>query len=189
MNISKPADESVIVYRSIHGGLLSQLRGFDMRLLTKGCKMFRAALLFMTTLIVLSCVFTTTAFAAQTVRTYNQQVTAYTSNGTACHSGKMPYQGAVAVHPQRSSDVIKFGNGPGKYPFGTSVVLGTAVPMYPGSSTRSTFTVEDTGDYGFRLTDSWVDVWQGNGPTGGTINNWCKNTFGTKRSDITFYVR
>lgn len=152
--------------------------------LTKNSKIFKIAF-FSLTLVMLLSALTVPAFAAQTVRTYNQQITAYTSNGTACHSGKMPYPGAVAVHPQKPNDVIKFGNGPGKYPFGTTVTLGTAVPMYSGS-TRSSFTVEDTGDYAFRFTDSWIDVWQGSGTA---ANNWCKNTFGTRRSDITFYVR
>lgn len=131
----------------------------------------------------------TVSVFAQTFITLDQDVTAYTSvPGAKTHSGTNPYQGACAVHPKTDDDVLIPGDRPGQFPFGTKAVLSQAVPMYPGNTTRSIFTVEDTGDYDFVHSRSFIDVWQGTDYPGGTIWKWCINTFGTKNADITFFV-
>lgn len=59
--------------------------------------------------------------------------------------------------------------------------------MYPDSTIRNTFTILDTGDYGFVLTPHFIDVWQGTDTTGGPIYNWCRNTF-SKRKKVTLLL-
>jgi len=59
--------------------------------------------------------------------------------------------------------------------------------MYGSTSTRSTFTVEDTGDLNFVCSPNWVDIWQGQLNDIGA-KNWCSTTFGKRTSDVTFYV-
>jgi len=141
-------------------------------------------------LIIALSMFPTASIFAATYYTISQDVTAYISaSGAKTHSGKSPYQGSCAVHPRRESDVIVPGNSPGQFPFGTTAVLSESVPMYPGNTYRSVFTVEDTGDYNFNLSRSFIDVWQGTDVTGGTIWSWCINTFGIRTANITFITQ
>lgn len=127
----------------------------------------------------------TASILAQVTYTSSQDVTSYVSaQGEKTHSGALPFQGGCAVHPWTSIDP---GNGPGQFPFGATAQLSQSVPMYPGNSYRSIFTVNDTGDYGFLLTRSFIDVWQGTDNYGGPIWTWCRNVFGQRKADITFY--
>jgi hypothetical protein len=125
-----------------------------------------------------------TSALALTTYTSHQDVTAYVSaKGNKTHSGKNPYQGACAVHPWT---VGEYGNGPAAFPFGTIATLSVSVPMYPGNTSRSIFTVEDTGDYNFDLSPWFIDVWQGTDNVGGPIWTWCVDVFEIKTADITF---
>lgn len=132
---------------------------------------------------------TKSALAEVIVTHINQQsVTAYTSEPSRLtHSGVSPYIGCCAVHPRRSTDFMIPGNGPGIVNFGTLAVLSEAVPMYPGTTTRSIFTVEDTGDYQFNHSQFFVDVWQGTDYNGGPIDTWCEDEFEIRYLDIKFY--
>ncbi|GIN41538.1 hypothetical protein M3589_24050 [Heyndrickxia oleronia] len=90
----------------------------------------------------------------------NQHVTAYSlpqylPNGQPrrTHSGKIPQWGYAAVHPVRggTSPVI---------PFGSAVVFDTPV-LHPLYGSRSSFQIEDTGDYGYNWSYNFVDIWFG----------------------------
>lgn len=124
-----------------------------------------------------------------TAYVFNQTITAYrSSQGAVCASGSQPYVGAAAMRPRVENDVS---SGP-IFPYGAVCTLETSVPMYSGGY-RNFFWVEDVGDVDYAgyesddLTYSWLDIWQGTGPIGGTIYNWCINTFETRRSNYSAY--
>ena len=122
---------------------------------------------------------TISVFAATTTSTTGQDVTAYTSrSGKVTHSGVTPYLGSCAVHLRKSTDYMIPGNGPGIVNFGSTAVLSVAVPMYPGTTSRSIFTVEDTGDPDYNHSRFFIDVWQGVDSLTGPINTWCLQKFG-----------
>ena len=136
-------------------------------------------------LIVSVSILPTASALADKMYTFSQDVTCYVSaQGEETHSGMLPYQGSCAVHPWKPGNP---GSGPAQFPFGSAAVLSTSVPMYPGDTYLSVFTILDTGDYKFIRTPFFIDVWQGTDNSGGSIWIWCWNTFGMRKSDVTFY--
>lgn len=145
-------------------------------------KIFRT-IITLVLIVSLSILPTTTALAG-VMYTFSQDITAYTSEpGRLTRSGVSPFIGTCAVHPWRAGDP---GNGPAQFNFGSSAILSQMVPMYPGNTSRASFTILDTGDYDFVYSPHFIDVWQGTDTKGGTINKWCWNSFGVKHADITF---
>ena len=90
------------------------------------------------------------------------------AQGARTYSGALPFQGACAVHLWKAGDP---GSGPAEFPFGATAVLSQSVPMYPGNTSHSVFTVLNTGDYNIVHTPHFIDVWQATDYIGGTI--WC----------------
>lgn len=77
----------------------------------------------------------------------------YKSDGTLTrtHSEKIPAWGMVAIHDNERSE----------RPFGTTITITNTSIKHELYGSRTTFTIEDTGDYARNYLMGWIDVWFG----------------------------